>query len=430
MGYPGNGHPMKGSHRWSAFPGYPNDRGLEHWKEKYDSMVGGRRSLDSRPEPGYGAQRHIRQEPSERSPGLSPNRPYENQPPGGSGFHITLIRRDPTHGSQWNVATMSTPRMDGSPIDIEISTPGYNRFTGQNDRMSLASLGVNLPTDGRPFSLADLKLPQPETATHPPSEQQSFGPRKFQRQLCVSKPYDDSRHSIDTFAPRASTDSGSPTKPGASKLKSGYYTFSSPWNGTCTFATSVNGRSLKCKHMIPTHNAISDPVNQLPNPAITVAEIRFNTPFQAGHLHHQPSPNHISPFTLSQTHSFPHHSSLDPSSPTQSQTTGSTPVTSKRQTVAQFLNPNLYSRPRARSNTSQATHRPSTSSTSSSADPDDLRAPSEERMDLSLGRENAGGGMRGKSAKLGKLIVEDEGIKMLDLVVAACMAVWWKGYYY
>lgn len=51
-------------------------------------------------------------------------------------------------------------------------------------------------------------------------------------------------------------------------------------------------------------------------------------------------------------------------------------------------------------------------------------------MDLSLARENAGGGMRGKSAKLGKLIVEDEGIKMLDLVVAACMAVWWKGYYY
>lgn len=54
----------------------------------------------------------------------------------------------------------------------------------------------------------------------------------------------------------------------------------------------------------------------------------------------------------------------------------------------------------------------------------------EERLDLSLAREPAGGGMRGKSAKLGKLIVEDEGIKMLDLVVAACMAVWWRGYYH
>lgn len=33
--------------------------------------------------------------------------------------------------------------------------------------------------------------------------------------------------------------------------------------------------------------------------------------------------------------------------------------------------------------------------------------------------------MRGKQAKLGKLIVEDEGLKMLDLVVAANMGVWW-----
>lgn len=54
----------------------------------------------------------------------------------------------------------------------------------------------------------------------------------------------------------------------------------------------------------------------------------------------------------------------------------------------------------------------------------------EDRLDLSLARENAGGGLRGKSAKLGKLVIEDEGIKMLDLVVAACMAVWWRGYYY
>lgn len=53
----------------------------------------------------------------------------------------------------------------------------------------------------------------------------------------------------------------------------------------------------------------------------------------------------------------------------------------------------------------------------------------EDRLDLSLARELAGGGLRGKSAKLGKLVIEDEGIKMLDLVVAACMAVWWRGYY-
>ncbi len=46
-------------------------------------------------------------------------------------------------------------------------------------------------------------------------------------------------------------------------------------------------------------------------------------------------------------------------------------------------------------------------------------------MDLSLGKEYAGGGTRGRRAKLGKLIIHDEGLKMLDLVVAANVGVWW-----
>ncbi|KAL9584142.1 MAG: hypothetical protein Q9212_002301 [Teloschistes hypoglaucus] len=59
------------------------------------------------------------------------------------------------------------------------------------------------------------------------------------------------------------------------------------------------------------------------------------------------------------------------------------------------------------------------------------RLPIEDPMNspnLSLGREKAGGGFGGKQAKLGKLIVEAEGLKMLDLVVAANMGVWWKAY--
>jgi hypothetical protein len=50
----------------------------------------------------------------------------------------------------------------------------------------------------------------------------------------------------------------------------------------------------------------------------------------------------------------------------------------------------------------------------------------DERLDLSIGREEAGGGNRGKRAKLGKLIIYDEGFKMLDLVVAANMGIWWS----
>jgi hypothetical protein len=47
-------------------------------------------------------------------------------------------------------------------------------------------------------------------------------------------------------------------------------------------------------------------------------------------------------------------------------------------------------------------------------------------FDMSLGREKAGGGNRGKRAKMGKLIIWDEGLKMLDLVVAANVGVWWN----
>ncbi len=50
-----------------------------------------------------------------------------------------------------------------------------------------------------------------------------------------------------------------------------------------------------------------------------------------------------------------------------------------------------------------------------------------QRIDVGqLGVEKAGGGTSGKHAKLGKLIVYDEGLKMLDLVVAANLGVWWR----
>jgi hypothetical protein len=50
------------------------------------------------------------------------------------------------------------------------------------------------------------------------------------------------------------------------------------------------------------------------------------------------------------------------------------------------------------------------------------------RLDLSLGLELAGGGFSGRNAKMGKLIVEHEGMKMLDLIIAANLSLWWKAY--
>ncbi|KAK1088283.1 hypothetical protein LTR48_001731 [Friedmanniomyces endolithicus] len=50
------------------------------------------------------------------------------------------------------------------------------------------------------------------------------------------------------------------------------------------------------------------------------------------------------------------------------------------------------------------------------------------RVDLTLGQEKAGGGFGGKQAKLGKLVIEPEGLKMLDLLVAANVGLWWRAY--
>lgn len=51
--------------------------------------------------------------------------------------------------------------------------------------------------------------------------------------------------------------------------------------------------------------------------------------------------------------------------------------------------------------------------------PQHIQALENAKLDLSLGREKLGGGLDGEQAKLGKLIIEPEGLKMLDLIVAA-----------
>ncbi|KAI9367491.1 hypothetical protein BJX61DRAFT_300323 [Aspergillus egyptiacus] len=430
----------KKSNRWSAMSGYIS-KNVQRGRGKFEGSSPLRHSFDAsrhqmRPTlshelpPSYSP----RGSPS-RSPGQSPNRrSRDNGPSPQPGFHITLIRRDPTHGSQWNVATMSTPQLDDTGIDIEVSTPGYNRFAAQQEPLSLE--GLNLSAEARsllsrhpnaPSHSGQTAASQDASASRNPNQ-----PRRFRRKLVVSKPHnaEEAHASMDLSGGRISLDStpGSPVNlhdPSLSKLKRGYYTFNSPWNGVCAFSTSVNGRSLKCKHMIPSpgYPAPGNPPHE--NPAVTVAEIRFNTPFQAQHLHH-PGCSHASPFTLSQTPLLKDPSvNPDPSAPYYYDPLA--PAPSKRAAIAGFFNHNLK-------------HRRSSNSSSSSAGGNDhpppppppppRRPPSDERLDLSLAREKAGGGMRGDSAKLGKLIIEDEGIKMLDLVVAACMAVWWRGYYY
>lgn len=70
---------------------------------------------------------------------------------------------------------------------------------------------------------------------------------------------------------------------------------------------------------------------------------------------------------------------------------------------------------------------------SQSGEDDDVSTPTfiideNGKLDLTLGQERAGGGFGGKQAKLGKLIIEPEGLKMLDLLVAANVGLWWRAY--
>ncbi|KAL2865598.1 uncharacterized protein BJX67DRAFT_181031 [Aspergillus lucknowensis] len=409
----GDNPPTKND-RWCAFSGYISSQ-VQRGKEKYEASPI-RHSLDSsrpqmRPHSSGGPPTsYYPPTPSPtRSPGQSLSRqPRDNTTPHQPGFHITLIRRDPTHGSQWNVATMSAKWSDGSGIDIDVSTPGYSRFAAQNEPLSLESLGLNLPAEARSLLSRHPNIAHPSTTPHDSSAlHDTSRPRRFHRKLLVSRPHnsEESRASLDLSRARPSLDGG-PSSPinlhssGHSKLKSGYYSFTSPWNGTCTFLTSVNGRSLKCKHMIPSPGYLSPVHSTQENPAVTVAEIRFNTPLQ-GHAHqHHTSENSDA------SSPYYYHPSTNPS---------------KRAAFANFINHNLTRRGSNSSSSSEGGNGPL---------PPPRRPISEDRLDLSLAREKAGGGMRGKSAKLGKLIIEDEGIKMLDLVVAACMAVWWRSYYH
>lgn len=157
----------------------------------------------------------------------------------------------------------------------------------------------------------------------------------------------------------------SPTQPAVDPKG---YIFQSPWGGVCEFNVGMANRSLKCRHTSSPSRTYS--TGQI-RPA-SVSELRFNLPSSKSLS--------ASPSRKSKTwrpSASSRHNSLD--SPT-CETSG------------------------------------------------DFSWPNDDRLDLSLGQEHAGGGFGGKQAKLGKLIIENEGLKMLDILVAANIGIWWRVY--
>lgn len=393
--------------------------------------------------------------PSPLNPNRTPQLSKVGHRPSSASFSLTLIRRDPTSGSQWNVGKVSSfhtnvptpdradPNLDpenmGMPhaqrIDIQLATSGYAKY---RDMPTRASVDAHRPTPGLPLAQQGCR---PVTAglegdrafalkpawepIHRPTEEgftrqvfMSYGPswttnikkafhrrdrpispetggRRSPLQLAPPRPIHARQGSASTIDSVDSEGGHQPTlitEPGPG-LKPKGYVFLSPWDGRCEFRTSTNGRALKCRHVLDATSMKVDPRDLAQNlreaqamgrsrgdelssalvGAKPVSELRFNLPngdrSGASGRNHGAKGNRLS---------------------------------------GQF---------------GKLLHRHSLSSDDD--DDEDYDGDENVPMDLSLGKENAGGGNRGTRAKLGKLVIHDEGLKMLDLVVAANIGVWW-----
>ena len=279
---------------------------------------------------------------------------------------LTLIRR--YDGSQSNVAQVAICNHTGDLTADANATPAGSTL------LEIMTPGYTC------FSAAAVNS---VNSTRPDETLQT----PFLRFLRIGHDHTQARHPLSRWSsspsidrPRASEDSGSCYDPISQGAKNGFEglsscQFDSLWGGRCDFSSSIIGRSLKCKHILR-------PGQKSQN----LSELRFNLPNSAA---------------------------LGP--------------TSKRPPLI-----GSSSEPK-RSSFFTGHKRQSLSSSTLVNHIDVCNGPATledriGRLDLSLGQELAGGGFGGKQAKLGKLIIEPEGLKMLDLVVAANIAVWWKVY--
>ncbi|KAL8650570.1 MAG: hypothetical protein Q9210_003746 [Variospora velana] len=284
------------------------------------------------------------------------------------GFSLTLIRR--YDGSQWNIGKIFNLREEADLWDRQC----ISRQDG---------LTIQISTPGY------LRFRDPNYPEAPDTPNQAFERRltKLRRRSRDLSSMENNGDSTNNRKLRMSLDFRRLSTPRIEKkseaMKSAYtdereslsvkgYGFYSPWNGTCEFSQGISGHVLKCKHTAPTEGS----------QAVKMSELRFNLPAS---------------------------SNLAAVSPRQR----SSPEKPKNTKRTSYF-----------SHTSESEPPPRKGSDQGSSEVHDTN----DRFDLSLGQEHAGGGFGGKQAKLGKLMIEPEGLKMLDLLVAANMGLWWKVY--
>ncbi|OAP58687.1 hypothetical protein AYL99_07777 [Fonsecaea erecta] len=287
---------------------------------------------------------------------LSPSSMAGN--PQSGMLRITLIRRDPASGSQWNVGSIIQQTTEAllRKVDIELTSPGYNKFV----------------------------------------QLEAGGGTGFRRKVAYMQMSSDDG-SLLIRRRGNSTESFSNAAQSTSRRSKQAYAFISPWQGMCAFGNGLDGKSLRCRHFLPGANP------SMPGVSADVAELRFNLPWASLRLK---DPNKKQASHLS---NLSHDSSI----------TRPEVSSNKEQWRRSFQT--LTHRARKQLSISDGD--------GSMEESTQLDKPGDQfRLSLDLGREKAGGGFKGHSAKLGKLIINDEGLKMCDLVVAACMGVWWQHY--
>jgi hypothetical protein len=210
-----------------------------------------------------------------RRPSNLAHRSFERPRPGGTS--LTLIRRDPASGAQWNVARIEDPptidvsslnepgskRKIGAPMYIDITNPGYSKFI-QSENSG--------PT-------------QPQKPMAQPGSQATDSQNVFRRRVWMegsqytnggfghrkNSSYDfntgrpGSRGSYDARTDRSSLENRPMPSPSfltredqsystiqVSDRQTSFrgYVFTSPWNGRCEFITGGGGGTLKVSSVL------------------------------------------------------------------------------------------------------------------------------------------------------------------------------------
>ncbi|PHH89571.1 hypothetical protein CDD83_5762 [Cordyceps sp. RAO-2017] len=357
--------------------------------------------LDKSAEPSRGPEQ---QAPAEQTRLPSPHEPAPSLPPTTDvPFSLTLIRRDPGSGNQWNVGRVSSRHVDvggrgpeapsascaAPPIDVEIETSGYARFRRLPPKKtadgSLEAVMAAVAEDAAPRS--DIGVFSRQVVMR----YSRSWTVSLKEKMCRLEQAGRARASHIRNGSIASVDStASWAAPGAGEwrgMKPRGYVFTSPWNGKCEFRTGHGGRSVQCRHTL--HDGEPAAYNPLVaaeqagggarSGAATVSELRFNLPT--------------------------------------AELLGDR-AAKARTTTEQW-----------RGSLNKLVQRPNNGHHDDGDGFDDVGDDGTvSPFELNVGRERAGGGNRGGRAKLGKLIVYNDGLKMLDLVVAANMGVWWKAW--